>query len=132
MCDIVCVVQFLSECCYILNVTHISVNDITYGLMGKDKIGSCTYDTLYIKEDNSVAVSSGVEDKRCITIINIENKKVMATISMYTDICGMAIKGRTIYYSTWSGGLTILNLSDKSASHIINREMCYVNYVATL
>jgi hypothetical protein len=31
--------------------------------MDKDKIGSSTYDALYIKEDNSVAVSSGVEDK---------------------------------------------------------------------
>jgi hypothetical protein len=70
--------------------------------MDKDKIGSSTYDALYIKEDNSVAVSSGVEDKRCITIINIENKKVMATISIDTSICGMAIKGRTIYYSTWN------------------------------
>jgi DNA-binding beta-propeller fold protein YncE len=112
-------------------LTFLNKEGVELFQMGKDKIGSRTFDTLYIKEDNSVAVSSGFKGKRCITIINIENKKVMATISMDTDICGMAIKGRTIYYSTWNKGLKMLNLSDKSVSDIINREMCYVNYVAT-
>jgi DNA-binding beta-propeller fold protein YncE len=112
-------------------VTFLNKEGVELFQIGKGKIGSWTFDTLYIKEDNSVAVSSGVEDKRCIAIINIENKKVMATISMDTDICGMAIKGRTIYYSTWNKGLKMLNLSDKSASDIINREMSYVNCVAT-
>jgi hypothetical protein len=55
----------------------------------------------------------------------------MATISMDTSIYGMAIKGRTIYYSTWNGGLKMLSLSDKSVSDIINRNMSYVKYVAT-
>jgi hypothetical protein len=110
-------------------LTFLNKEGVKLFQMGKGKIGSCTYDTLYIKEDNNLAVSSGVEDKRCIAIINIENKKVMATISMDTNICGMAIKGRTIYYSTWYGGLKMLNLSDKSVSDIINRNMCCVNYV---
>jgi hypothetical protein len=112
-------------------LTFLNKEGVELFQMGKDKIGSRTYDTLYIKEDNSVAVSSGVEDKRCITIINIENKKVMATISIDTAICGMAIKGRTIYYSTWNKGLKMLNLSDKSVSDIINRNMWYVTCVAT-
>ena len=99
--------------------------------IGQDKTGSRTLDTLYIKEDNSVAVSSGIGSKRCITIIDIESKKVMTTISMDTYICGMAIRGRTIYYCTWSKGLKMLNLSDKSVSDIINRNMSYVTYVAT-
>jgi hypothetical protein len=99
--------------------------------IGQDQIGSYAYDTLYIKEENNLAVSSGNGDKRCITIINIESKKVMTTISMDNRIRGMAIRGRTIYYCTWNKGLKMLNLSDKSVSDIINREMCYVNYVAT-
>ena len=111
-------------------LTFLNKEGVELFQMGKGKIGSCTYDTLYIKEDNSVAVSFGIEGKRCIAIINIENKKVMATISMDTNICGMAIKGRTIYYSTWNGGLNMLNLSDKSVSDI-NRIMCFVSYVAT-
>ena len=68
--------------------------------VGKDRIGSRTHDTLYIREDNSVAVSSGLNANRCITIIDIESKKVMTTISMDTNIFGMAIRGRTIYYCT--------------------------------
>ena len=123
--------RMVFSCCEKDILTFFNKEGVELFQMGKDKIGSCTFDTLYIKEDNSVAVSSGVEGKRCITIINIENKKVMATISMDTYICGMAIKGRTIYYSTWNKGIKMLNLSDKSVSDIINREMCYVNYVAT-
>ena len=107
-------------------LTFLNKEGVELFQMGKDKIGSSTYDALYIKEDNSVAVSSGVEDKRCITIINIKNKKVMATISIDTYIYGMAIKGRTIYYSTRNKGLKMLNLSDKSVSDIINRDMWYV------
>jgi hypothetical protein len=37
--------------------------------------------------------------KRCITIIDIESRKVMTTIPMDTCIDGMAVRGRTIYYS---------------------------------
>jgi hypothetical protein len=99
--------------------------------IGKDKTGSFTHDTLYIKEDNSVAVSSGLDSKRCITIIGIESKKVMATISMDTHNLGMAGRGRTIYYCTWDKGLKMLNLSDKSISDIINKDMTYVSHVAT-
>jgi hypothetical protein len=36
--------------------------------IGQDQIGSYTYDTLYIKEENSLAISCGSGDKRCITI----------------------------------------------------------------
>ena len=99
--------------------------------IGKDKTGSFTFDTLCIKEDNSVAVSSGLDSKRCITIIGIESKKVMTTISMDTHNLGMAGRGRTIYYCTWDKGLKMLNLSDKSISDIINKDMTYVSYVAT-
>jgi hypothetical protein len=50
--------------------------------------GAGTYDTIYIKDNNSVAVSSGDQGvNRCINIINIESKEVMTTISMDTGIC---------------------------------------------
>ena len=98
--------------------------------IGQDQIGSYTYDTLYIKEENSLAVSSGSGDKRCITIINIESKKVRTTISMNTSICGMAIRGRTIYYCTGSKGLKMLNLNDKSVGNI-GRKMSSTPYIAT-
>jgi hypothetical protein len=61
--------------------------------IGKDKTGSNTYDTVYIKDTNNVAVSSGDGSNKCITIIDIESQKVMTTISMDTNI----------YHGTHSG-----------------------------
>jgi WD40 repeat protein len=96
--------------------------------LDKDETG--TVDTVYIKDTNNVAVSSGYASARCITIIDIESQKVM-TIPMDTKSLGMAVKGRTMYYCTWYNGLRILNLSDISVSDIISSDMSGVYYVAT-
>jgi WD40 repeat protein len=88
--------------------------------ISKDKTGSSAYDTFYIKYNNSVAVSNGYSSNRCIAIIDIESKEVMTTISMDTNIYGMAVRGRTIYYCTSGKGLNMLNLSDRSVSDIIS------------
>jgi hypothetical protein len=99
--------------------------------ISKDKTGSDTYDTVYIKDTNSVAVSSGGKGgKRCINIIDIESQKVMTTIPMDTYSLGMAFRGRTMYYCTGKG-LKMLNLSDRSDSDIFNSDMSCVLYVAT-
>ena len=111
-------------------VTFLNKEGVELFQIYEDKIGLRTYDTLYIKEDNSVVVSYGGAGKTCIAIIDIESKKVMTTISMDTSICGMAIRGRTIYCCAWSKGLKILKLGDNSVSDI--RNMTHVNYVATL
>jgi hypothetical protein len=117
--------------CFIKHITFWNKEGVEIIKIGKDKTGARTHDTLYIKVDNIVAVSSGRGTNRCITIIDIESKKVMTTISLDTAMLGMAIRGRTIYYCTWGKGLKMLNLSDKSVSDIINRDMSNVNYVAT-
>jgi hypothetical protein len=69
--------------------------------------------------------------KVLITIIDIEMQEVMTTISMDTNIYGMAVRGRTIYYCAGSKGIKMLNLRDKSISNIINSDMLGVYYVAT-
>jgi len=97
----------------------------------KHTIGSDTYDAVYIKDNNSVAVSSGLGRNKCITMIDIVSNEVLTTISMDTHITGMAIKGGTIYYCTCEKGLKKLSLSDNSVSDIINRDMTAVYYVAT-
>jgi DNA-binding beta-propeller fold protein YncE len=113
-------------------VRFINTEGIESFQIGKDKTGSCTYDTVYIKDNNSVAVSSGSSTaKRCITIIDIESKKVMTTIPMDTYIYGMAVKGRTIYHCAGHKGLKMLNLSDRSVSDIIGSNMSYVTCVTT-
>jgi hypothetical protein len=118
--------------CYNSNiVTFINKEGIKSFQIGKDKTGSSIYDTVYIKDTNSVAVSSGIGDKQCITIIDIESQKVMKTISMNTYIYGMAVRGRTIYFCAKDKGLRMLNLSDGSVSDIISSDMSGVSYVAT-
>ena len=62
----------------------------------KDKTGSCTYDTVYIKDNNTIAVSLGYGVNNCIIIIDIESKRVMTTIPMDTEVYGMAVRDRTI------------------------------------
>ena len=115
-------------------VRFINKEGIELFQIGKDKTRSSTYDTVYIKDNNSVAVSCGgweVKSKRSITIIDIESKKVMTTIHMDTYIYGMAVRGRTLYYCRGSEGLMMLNLSDSSVSDIISSDVSNVTYVAT-
>ena len=90
--------------------------------IGKDKTRYCIYiyDTVYIKDTNSVAVSYGYGYNGSIDIIDIESQRIMTTISINTDIYGMAVRGSTIYYRTGNKGLRMLNLIDRSVSDIIN------------
>ena len=97
----------------------------------KDTTGYCMYDTVYINDNNSVAVSSGGGDNRCITIIDIVSQEVKTTISMDTYIYGLAVRGRKIYYCTSNKGIKMLNLSNKAVADIINSNMSEVYYVAT-
>ena len=116
--------------CYSTSIVRfINKEGIESFQISKDKTGS--FDTVYIKDTNSVAVSSGYGDNACIDIIDIESKKVMTTISMDTFIIGMAVRGRTIYYCAKHKGLKMLNLSDRSVSDIISSNMSNVCYVAT-
>ena len=99
--------------------------------IGKDKTGSCTYDAVYIKDTNNVAVSSGNGSNKCITIIDIESQEVTTTISMDTNIYGMEVRGTTIYFCAADKGLKMLNLSDQSVSDIFSSSMSNLDYVAT-
>ena len=112
-------------------VAFINIEGIESFQIGRDTTGTGTFDTVYIKDTNSVAVSSGGGGKRCITIIDIESKEVKTIISMATNIYRMAVRGRTIYFCAEDKGLKMLNLSDQSVSDIFSSSMSYVDYVAT-
>jgi hypothetical protein len=117
---------------YIQNIVRFIKKDGTQSFqIGVDKTKSGTCDTVYIIDNNSVAVSSGGEGNRCITIIDIEKEEVKTTISMDTSIYSMAVRGRTIYYCAGNKGLKMINLSNKSVSDIINSKMSSFDYVAT-
>jgi hypothetical protein len=112
-------------------VRFINKEGIELFQIGKDKTRVNTYDTVYIKDNNSVVVSSGFKGCGYISIIDIESKKVMTTIYVDTNIDCMAVSGRTIYYCVGNNGLRMLNLSHQFISGIINIDIPYVNYVAT-
>jgi DNA-binding beta-propeller fold protein YncE len=114
-------------------VSFINNEGVELFQIGKDKRGHCTYiyDTVYIKDTNSVAVSYGYGDNGSIDIIDIESQRVMTTISINTDIYGMAVRGNAIYYRTGMIGLRMLNLIDRSVSHITNSRGIKALYVAT-
>ena len=117
--------------CYIANtVIFINKEGVELFQLDKDKTGCYAFNTVFIKDNNSVAVSYG-GDNRCLTIIDIESQKVMTTIPMDTYIYGMAVRGRTIYYCAGSKGIQMFNLNDKSISNVINSDMTCVHYVAT-
>jgi hypothetical protein len=123
--------RMVVSCWHTDTISFINKEGVISSQISKDKTGAKAYDTVYIKDNNSVAVSSGFGSNTCITIIDIVSNKVLTTISMDTSIVGMAIRGGTIYYCAWRNGLKMLNLSDNSVSDIINRDMPFVYYVAT-
>ena len=122
--------KMVMSCCITDTVSFINTG-VELFQIGKYKIGSSTFDRVYIKDTNSFAESSGRGRNSCIIIIDIESQKVVTTISIDTNIFGMAIRGRTIYYCTENNGQKMLNLSDKSVSDIISSKTSKVNYVAT-
>jgi DNA-binding beta-propeller fold protein YncE len=124
--------RMVFSCTSANTVSFINKEGVELFQIGKDKTGSCTFDAVYIKDSNSVAVSSGGGNNKCITLIDIESQEVMSTISMDINIYGMAVRGRAIYYCCASdNGLKMLNLSDKYISDIISSNMSGVLYVAT-
>jgi sugar lactone lactonase YvrE len=123
--------RMVFSCSRTNTVSFINKEGVELFQIGKDKTGSETYNTVFIKDNNSVAVSSGGGVNRCIAIIDRESQKVMTTISMDTYIYGMAVRGSTIYYCAGSKGIKMFNLNDKSKSNVINSSMLGVYYVAT-
>ena len=118
--------------CYNSNtVSFINTEGVELFQISENKTGACTYDAVYIKDSNSVAVSSGRGDNTCITIIDLESQQVITTISMDTSVLGMAVTSTTLYYCTFDDGLKMLSLSDNSVSNFINSNMFGVYYLAT-
>ena len=89
--------RMLFSCCNSNTVSFINTEGVELFQIGKDKIGTCTYDTAYIKDNNTVAVSSGGGGNIYIAILDIDSKEAMTTIYMDTNIYGMALRGRTKY-----------------------------------
>jgi hypothetical protein len=123
--------RMVFSCWFTDTINFINKEGVISSQISKHTTGATTYDIVYIKDNNSVAVSCGLGRNKCIAIIDIVSNEVLTTISKDTNIVGMAIRGGTIYYCAWEKGLMKINISDHSVSDIINRDMTCVCYVAT-
>ncbi|OPL33555.1 hypothetical protein AM593_04533, partial [Mytilus galloprovincialis] len=86
-------------------------------------------DIVYIKEDNTLAVSSNIP--RTITIINLETKQMMKTIALDSNIDGISMKGNQLIYSGRDKGIRMIDLNDESIGYIVRDAMSFFCYTAT-
>ncbi|XP_052065914.1 uncharacterized protein LOC127705624 [Mytilus californianus] len=94
------------------------------------KMPCSPFDIIYISEDNTLAVTSGVSKKHCITIIDIRRKQIKKTISLDSSIDGIALKNNTLIYSSRDIGIRMINLYDESISDLVRDAMpseCYTS-----
>jgi hypothetical protein len=61
-------------------ISFINKEGVELFQIDRDKIGSDTYDTVYIKDSNSVTVSFGFGRNRCLNIIDIVCKSQQVTV----------------------------------------------------
>jgi DNA-binding beta-propeller fold protein YncE len=67
-------------------VSFINTEGVELFQIGRDKTGSYAFDTVHMKDNNSIAVSSAGGDNICIVIIDIDSQKVMITIPGYVHL----------------------------------------------
>ncbi|CAG2241890.1 unnamed protein product [Mytilus edulis] len=87
------------------------------------------FDIVYISEDNTLAVTSGSSEKKCITIIDLEKKQIKKTISLDSNSYGIALKDNRLIYSGSDKGIRMINLNDESICTILRDTMpndCYI------
>ncbi|CAG2201116.1 unnamed protein product [Mytilus edulis] len=87
------------------------------------------FDIVYIREDNTLAVSS--DSSKCITIIDLERKQIKKIISIDSCIFGIALKDNRLIYSGRDKGIRMINPFDESTSDIVRDKMPNDCYIAT-
>ncbi|XP_071121526.1 uncharacterized protein [Mytilus edulis] len=87
------------------------------------------FDIVYLREDNTLAVSSNYPDT--ITIINLETKQMMKSIALDSHIYGIYLKDNRLIYSGRDKGIRMINLNDESKSEIVPEKIPGACYTAT-
>ncbi|XP_063400145.1 uncharacterized protein LOC134684768 [Mytilus trossulus] len=95
------------------------------------KIPCGAFDIVYISNDNTLVVTSGESDKQCLTIIDLERKKIKKTISLSSDNYGIVLKDNQLIYFAFNKGIRKMNLYDEALSDIVREEMASEGYIAT-
>ncbi|CAG2199503.1 unnamed protein product [Mytilus edulis] len=91
------------------------------------KMPNKVYDILYISKDDTLAVSS----VQCIIIIKLERKQITKTISLDSEIYGIALRENNLIYSGREKGIRMVNISYESVIDIVRDKMPSSGYIAT-
>ncbi|XP_063400251.1 uncharacterized protein LOC134684871 [Mytilus trossulus] len=87
-------------------------------------------DVAYISYDNTLAVTSGESDKKCITIIDIQSKQIKKTIPVKFAYCGIAVTNGKFICSTEGKGIQLINPNNNSTIDIVRDKIPTICYVA--
>ncbi|CAG2215526.1 unnamed protein product [Mytilus edulis] len=96
------------------------------------KMPCSVFDIVYISVDNTLAVTSGGSIEQCIIIIDLEKKEIKKTISLNSNIYGIALKDNQLIYSSEEKGIRLINLNDESIIGIVRDTMPQYCYIAAL
>ncbi|XP_063399383.1 uncharacterized protein LOC134684016 [Mytilus trossulus] len=90
-----------------------------------------SFDVAYIKENNSLAVSTGGAGEKCIYIIDMQNQNIKKTISVNEYIYGITCYGTDLIYSGRHQGIRTINPHNGIISDIVVGQMQAESYVTT-
>ncbi|XP_063398530.1 uncharacterized protein LOC134683271 [Mytilus trossulus] len=93
--------------------------------------GTQAFDVAYISHDNTLAVTSGESNTKCITIIDMQSKQIKKTIPVDSKYYGIDVisEGKLIC-SALGKGIQLINLHNSSITDIVRDNqipgLCYV------
>ncbi|XP_052065205.1 uncharacterized protein LOC127704999 [Mytilus californianus] len=87
------------------------------------------FDIAYISEDNTLAVTSGESKRKCLTIIDIQNKLLKEDIAVTNYCYGIAVKDTQLICSASGKGIQLIDPYNNSTREIVRDTLpkfCYV------
>lgn len=107
----------------VFNIDGSKVNEI--------KMPSNVYDIVYIRADNTLAVSSGTSRKRCVTILDFEKEQIKKTVLLESSNFGISLKKNKLVCSSKNKGILMIDPTDSTTTTIVRAEMQNDCYTAT-
>lgn len=113
------------------SLCYVTVLNADGSLNFEVELPSNSFDVAYMKEDATLAVSSGDSGSRCIYIIDMQNQQVKKTISVKDWLYGISYNGSTLVCCGHDKGIQMINPTSETISVIFKYEMPTYCYVAT-
>ncbi|XP_063400250.1 uncharacterized protein LOC134684870 [Mytilus trossulus] len=131
--------EYVRGCCMLpdgkMAFSHYSRRFVTVFNLNSNKDFEVTtptfaFDVAYISHDNTLAVTSGESDTKCITIIDIKSKQIKKTIPVDSGYYGISVTDGNLICSVAGKGIQLINPNNNSITDIVRHEnipkFCYV------